>query len=180
VALISDGSRICDLNRVALVGIDVSWVDTFSPSVPIIYCGGLYASGAAHTLTSVFWHWRRVGGTFQQVAAAGEIIFGAGTVLVDGTIVNNAAKRTNQTATSSQLLRAYEGTAGDALGAEFASNEGAETQIALSLMGAIPGMTYEMRLVVNDGGTVNIDYAAKILVPERQKLYYLFPPRRRT
>lgn len=176
MAIVTDGSRVCDSNRNALVAIDSSYV-LLNRSLPLIYCGGVYI-GAADDLTANNWWWRRAGGTFAILAATGEVKFGANTVLTNSTAVTDANKRTNQTATSyTGALNEWEGSSGGADIANIGSPGSGETQVALSFLDAIPGASYEFRCVVNATvePTVNLDYTAKVSLPLGSSDFLLFP-----
>ena len=161
----TDGSRICDANRNALAAIDANWVVTSPRSQSLIFCGGALFD-ATEGLLSTIWYWRREGGAF-AILGAGEIAMGSGTVLVDFDDVDNAEKRTNQSGTSiSNGMSEWEGTPGGSDGSSFNSGESAESQIAISIANAKPGVRYQLRMEVAAlSGTYNLDYPALIEIP---------------
>lgn len=169
MALVSDGSRICDASRVALGAIDQSVV-LHSQFRPFIYAGGVdLAAGDSLTIAAgaIDWEWRIDGGTFDNVGAATEIRWANDvTVLVDFGTLANANKRTNQTATSTEALREFETTWNGAPSVDLIDEVSSESQIALRASGAIPGATYEMQgSYTHTAGTTNIPYPAKIIIP---------------
>ena len=163
MALLADGSRICDAARVALAAINTNFTLTGNDQ-PIIFAGGidLAAADRLRITGTITWFWRRVAGTFAQVAATGEIKFGANTVLVNGASQTNANKRTTQTVTSVDgALREFEGSSTGAPLVEVRDEQSGESQIALSVFDAALSQQYEMMLrCVHDAGTTDITFAA--------------------
>lgn len=167
MALVADGSRICNSSRTALAAINTDF--TLENRDPIIYAGGVDLALADRWRISGThqWFWRRVGGAFAAVTTTGEINNNGATNLVNTTQVTNANKQTTQTATSTVSLREFENVAGtQAPGVELKDEVSGESQTALNVTEALPGQQYEMMLrCVHDGGTTDITFAAKFTVP---------------
>jgi hypothetical protein len=159
MALVADGSRICDAGRNPLAGIDASFTLT-NNAAPIIFAGGVDCAAGDRFRTTLTWFWRRVGGTFAQVAASGEVKFGANTVLTNLLALTNANKKTTRTATSTVGLQEFAG-ASTATPGEIRDEQSGESQIALSVADAPLSQQYEMMLrCVHDAGTTDVTFAA--------------------
>ena len=179
MAVTADGSRVCDANRVALQAIDGSYVVQLGDRHrPLIYaCGFVVSVANIAAGPSSDWRWRRVGGAFAAITATSEVSFGANTVLVDLAGLAAANKRTTQSAPAVDAHREFEGTSSNGNSAAGVSiGESTETQIALSFVNAIPGITYELEYRVTvDTTPLSVPCAALIIMAETPKSYFLPP-----
>lgn len=186
MALIADGSRICDRNRVAIGGIDDDVV-LRDRGVPFIYAAGVFLdTGDSMLVASVHTHkfqWRKSGGAFADFTAVGAFANGLSLAETGATVLNhlvtvtNANKRTNQTATSTEGFAELAASGGPiTVVTDLNGPASAEGQLPILATFAEPGSTYEIQLVcVHSGGTANLPMAAKIIVPELRK-WYVMPP----
>lgn len=152
MAVIANGARVCDNNRNALAGIDVSHT-LANNTDPIIFALGLN-SNDSEILKSVptKWQWRRVGGSFADVTTTSEIKFAqTGTVLVDGTTVTDANRRGTLGGTFVQELFEFTATVQLSPAGRIRNGDVGEMQVALDFSGALENQQYEFQAVVNVG-----------------------------
>lgn len=172
MAILDDGSRICDSSRIALQAIDTSHTLS-AKSVKIIYCTGVQTTGGTRIETpggqvQIGFRTPPGAGGFTKVGSATEVSITDATVLVDGTTLAGGDERCTNTAPfDSQLSECENDTVQDHAAAARVQNESAEAQWALAFDNAQDGAEYEFEAIFDDRdeAQTNIVYAATITTP---------------
>ena len=166
----SNGSRICDSTRTALVAIDANFTLT-SNNDKIIYAAGVNDSAGCRMRTGEGGHtlqYRVLAGSWATVPTSnggGPYLASSGTSLSNDTTVSSTDRRANTTGTGSFVAAGKEFTSSTNL--DYASDcqdNHMEGQWALNFSTSPDSTTYEFRVQwgTKDCGTVSITYSARI------------------
>ena len=148
MALAANGSRICDTDRVALVGIDVNHTLANNTDLIIFALGTVLVAGDevkggdSHT-----WQFRRVGGTFADITLASEVKMADTASLVNASAITEAERRANAGGTYIDCGREFESANPQTKRSTAKDDVVIETQIGLSFADAPGSQQYEFQVI---------------------------------